>query len=197
MRAVPPVPGSGGFMRDRPTDRVMIGPRSRRREVSRPVRLRPITPADHADVLALNERNVELLAPLDEPRLAALQEVADHAHVIEEDDAFAGFVVTFASGSAYDGENFGWFAERYEDFCYLDRVVLHEDFRRRGLGSRVYDEIEQHAARTTALFTLEVNLDPPNEPSLAFHRARGYVEVGQRTTGDPSHVVAMLVKALH
>ena len=35
--------------------------------------LRPITPADHADVLALNERNVELLAPIDEARLVELR----------------------------------------------------------------------------------------------------------------------------
>ena len=41
--------------------------------------LRPMTSADHHDVLELNERNVELLAPLDEPRLAELVAVADNA----------------------------------------------------------------------------------------------------------------------
>ena len=97
--------------------------------------LRPMTSADHHDVLDLNERNVELLAPLDEPRLTELVDLADNASVIDVDGAFAGFVITFAAGSAYDGENFAWFTERYDDFCYLDRVVIHEDFRRRGLGS--------------------------------------------------------------
>ena len=73
-------------------------------------------------------------------------------------------MITFASGSAYDGENFGWFSERFGDFCYLDRIVIHEDFRRRGLGSEVYDELESSCGRP--LFALEVNLDPPNEGSL-------------------------------
>ena len=107
---------------------------------------------------------------------------------------FAGFVLTFMSGADYDGENFAWFGERYDDFCYLDRVVVHEDFRRQGLGTHLYDVLEEHAARTTPWFTLEVNLDPPNLPSLAFHRSRGFEEVGRR--GSPGHVVTMMAKSL-
>ena len=154
--------------------------------------LRPITARDHAAVLALNEDHVELLAPLDQPRLGVLLEESETAHVIDLEGTFAGFVGTFAAGSAYDGENFAWFTEHFDDFCYLDRVVIHEDFRRRGLASRVYDELESACGR--AAFTLEVNLDPPNEPSLAFHRRRGYVEVGQRVSGG--HLVSMLAKTL-
>lgn len=157
-----------------------------------PSLLRPITATDHAEVLALNERNVEVLAPLDEPRLVAMRGVAHTAAVLEVDGAFAGFVLTFTAGSAYDGENFGWFTERFEDFCYLDRVVLHEDFRRRGLGTRVYDELESTCGRS--LFALEVNLDPPNDASLAFHRARGFIEVDRRMFGG--HLVSMLTKPL-
>jgi uncharacterized protein len=154
--------------------------------------LRPITPRDHDSVLALNERHVELLAPLDRPRLLELVEAADRADVIDMDGEFAGFVITFASGSSYDGENFAWFAERHEDFCYLDRIVLHEHFHRRGLGTFVYDQLEGDCGRP--VFALEVNLDPPNEPSLAFHRARGYVEVGQRISGG--HLVSLMTKDL-
>ena len=154
--------------------------------------LRPMTAVDHHAVLDLNERHVELLSPLDEARLAALLADAENASVIDAEGAFAGFVITFAAGSAYDGENFAWFSERYDDFCYLDRVVLHEDFRRRGLGSLVYDELEGGCGRP--VFALEVNLDPPNDPSLAFHRARGYAEVGQRDSGG--HLVSLLAKRL-
>ncbi|MCW2850133.1 MAG: family N-acetyltransferase [Marmoricola sp.] len=154
--------------------------------------LRPVSAEDHADVLALNERNVELLAPLDEDRLDYLLGIADTAAVIDVDGAFAGFVITFASGSSYDGENFGWFTARFADFSYLDRVVIHEDFRRRGLGSEVYDELESTSGRP--LFALEVNLDPPNDASLAFHHARGFVEVGQRVSGG--HLVSLFLKTL-
>lgn len=163
---------------------------------SAPSVLRPITAADHAEVLELNERHVDLLAPLAEPRLVQLASWADRAAVIDVDGRFRGFVLTFASGSPYDGDNFRWFGERYPQFCYLDRVVVHDDFRRRGLATAVYDELEADAARTRPVLTLEVNIEPPNEPSLAFHRARGFVEVGRRTS-DVDHVVTMMVKQLH
>ncbi|MBV9830615.1 MAG: GNAT family N-acetyltransferase [Marmoricola sp.] len=158
--------------------------------------LRPLVPADHQAVLALNERNVELLAPLDEARLVQLVAWAETAAALDVDGTFAGFVLTFGAGSPYDGENFAWFSERYPDFTYLDRVVIHEDFRRRGLGTRVYDELEVACGRP--LFTLEVNIEPANEPSLAFHRARGFVDVGRRTIPHPSgdHDVTMMVKQL-
>ena len=41
--------------------------------------MRSMTSADHRAVLELNERNVELLSPLDEPRLSELVAVADNA----------------------------------------------------------------------------------------------------------------------
>ncbi|HET8560532.1 MAG TPA: GNAT family N-acetyltransferase [Marmoricola sp.] len=156
--------------------------------------LRPITAADHADVLALNERHVELLAPMDEARLTALVALADRASVIDHDSAFAGFVLTFRAGTAYDSVNYRWFTEHYDDFYYLDRIVVHEDFRRLGLGSLVYDELEAHARELSPVFALEVNLKPPNEPSLAFHRKRGYLPVGVQQAGG--HLVELMVKQL-
>jgi predicted GNAT superfamily acetyltransferase len=155
-------------------------------------RLRPIQPEDHAAVVALNDEHVELTAPMDEDQLADFVAAAEHADVIDVDGQLAGFVITFAAGAAYDGTHFGWFAERYPDYCYLDRIVIHEDFQRRGLGTFAYDELEGSCGKP--VLALEVNIDPPNEPSLAFHRARGYAEVGQSDASG--HLVALMVKQL-
>lgn len=155
--------------------------------------LRPVDDRDVADVLALNERNVVALAPMDEPRLHELRGLADRFDVIDVDGAFGGFVVTFAPGTSYDSENYRWFSDRRDDFYYLDRIVLHEDVRRRGLGGFVYDEVERTAAPHGRL-TLEVNLVPRNEPSLLFHERRGYVEVGR--LGDEQHLVSLMEKRL-
>ena len=54
------------------------------------------------------------------------------------------------------------------------------------------DELE--ATCEQPVLTLEVNLDPPNEPSLAFHARRGFVEVGQRDSGG--HLVSLMAKPL-
>ncbi len=155
--------------------------------------LRPLRDTDVADVLTLNDRNVVKLAPMDEARLHEVRETADRFDVLDVDGAFAGFVITFAPGTAYDSDNYRWFAARHERFYYLDRIVLHEGFRRRGLGGQVYDELERVAAPYTRL-ALEVNLVPRNDASLAFHAARGYREVGR--LGDDEHLVSLMEKPL-
>ena len=159
------------------------------------VLLHPVTDVDVDDVLALNEAEVDMLAPMDESRFHELRELADRFDVIQVDGAFGGFVITFAPGSAYDSENYRWFSARSPEggFYYLDRFALHESLRRRGIGGRIYDEIES-AAAAYGRMTLEVNLVPRNEASLAFHAGRGYVEVGR--LGDPEHLVSLMEKAL-
>jgi predicted GNAT superfamily acetyltransferase len=156
--------------------------------------LRAIEEGDRADVLELNEANVELLAPMDAARLAQLQARALRADVIDVDGAFAGFVITMGPGTDYDSPNYRWFATRYGTaFHYLDRIVLVDAFRRRGLASAVYDVVEADAAPVGRL-TLEVNAEPPNPASLAFHAARGYAEVGR--LGSPGKTVSLMAKRL-
>jgi predicted GNAT superfamily acetyltransferase len=151
--------------------------------------LRSVTDADVADVLSLNHRNVEMLAPMDEARLRELQSLADRCDVLDANGGFAGFVITFGPGTAYDSENYRWFAAQHDDFYYLDRIVLHEDFRRQGFGAFVYDELEAVAAKHGRM-VLEAYVH--NEGSLAFHRARGYVDVGE--IGDDDHRVTLMEK---
>ena len=105
-----------------------------------------------------------------------------------------GFTVTFAPGSAYHSINYRWFAQRYSDFSYLDRVVVAPAYRRQGIGSLIYDAAEQRA-RQRGRMTLEVYAEPPNEASLAFHERRGYEEVG-RLRQVNGKICAMLVKEL-
>lgn len=152
--------------------------------------LRPMTDDDVDAVLDLNRRHVELLSPMDAARLHQLRGWASRADVIVCDGQVAGFVLVFAPGSDYDSENYRWFSQEYGDaFDYLDRIVIDGTFRRRGLASAVYDAVEASAVPRGRL-VLEVNIDPPNEPSLAFHRARGYREVHQR--GASGHVVSLM-----
>ena len=156
-------------------------------------KLRPLRDADVADVLALNAANVEMLSPLDEPELQELAGRADRFDVLDVDGRFAGFVVTMTAGGDYDSPYYRWFSQNVDGFYYLDRIVLHPDFRRRGLGGFVYDEVERVAAPYGRL-CLEVNLVPRNDASLAFHAGRGFVELGR--LGDDVHLVSLMEKPL-
>jgi predicted GNAT superfamily acetyltransferase len=156
--------------------------------------LRPITDTDVPRVLRFNAEHVELLSPLDEQRLRLLLTWTSRADIITCDGADAGFVLVFGPGTAYDSPNYGWFSTRFgTEFAYLDRIVVDDAFRRRGLASAVYDVVEAAAADRGRL-VLEVNVDPPNAPSLAFHERRGYREVGR--LGTPGHQVSLLAKDL-
>jgi uncharacterized protein len=154
------------------------------------VLVRPATDDDTDEILRLNALEVPLVSAMDRERFELLRGWADRLLVAEVDGRFAGFVMTFGPGTAYDSPNYRWFSERFDaDFYYLDRVAVDPSQRRRGVAGAVYAEVERLAASYGRL-ALEVNIDPPNEPSLGFHRRRGYVEVGR--LGEPGHEVVML-----
>jgi predicted GNAT superfamily acetyltransferase len=157
--------------------------------------LRPITDSDVSTVLALNAADVTALSPLDHERLALLRKQAAQALVAEVAGQVVVFVLTFAPGSGYDSDNFAWFGQRYgSGFLYLDRIVVGAAHRRRGIAGRVYDAIEDEA-RAYGRLVCEVNSQPANPASLAFHSARGYAEVGHLSHG-PGKVTVMLCKEL-
>ncbi len=160
------------------------------------MRLRQYDAGSDADgVLHLNQTHLDAVGPLDEARLGWLVELADQVLVADDDGTLAGFALLLTPDSSYDSPNFRWFAERGASFYYLDRVVVAPTHRRRGIGAALYDAAERRAAPYGAM-ALEVYAVPPNEGSLAFHIARGYVEVG-RLEQDNGKIAAMLVKTLN
>lgn len=155
--------------------------------------IRPIEERDLDAVLALNQGALDGVGPLDPERLDWIVGLADRALVADIDGAIGGFVMTIAPGSAYDSPNFAWFERHFaaDPYVYLDRIVVAPDARRTGVASALYGQVE--GAHPVAL---EVYCEPPNIASLAFHAARGYVEVGQQPQSN-GKTVAMLVKPGH
>lgn len=157
------------------------------------MQLREYDPQDAEQVLSLNQSNLDGVGPLDEERLPWLVDLADSVLVADDDGTVAGFVVLIGPDSGYDSPNYRWHSERRTSL-YLDRVVVAPTHRRRGIGTLLYDAAEKRAV-PYGVMTLEVYAEPPNEGSLAFHAARGYVEVG-RLEQAGGKVAAMLVKVL-
>ena len=157
--------------------------------------VRPLTVDDAATVLDINETNVNHLAPMDEDEFRWFVEEATLAWGVEVDAALVGFVLVLEPGLAYPSRNYAWFSERYDDFLYLDRVAIDERARRQGVGTVVYDEVERRAADRGVPLLLEVNLEPRNDPSLAFHAGRGFEEVGTLEHDGGAKVVRLLAKA--
>lgn len=154
--------------------------------------IRPLTEHDADDVLRINEASVHHLAPMGPDELTWFLVHAACAWGVEVDDELAGFVLVLPPGLDYASDNYRWFSARYDRFTYLDRVALDERHRRQGIGSVLYDAVEAEAHGRGGPLLLEVNVRPANEASLAFHDARGYVEVGTLAHDGGAKVVRLL-----
>lgn len=156
--------------------------------------LREPTRADWPRLLELNLASERELSALDEQRLEWILSLAHSAVAVEAEREIVGFALAIAPGTPYDSENYRWFAARFEQFLYLDRIVVAESQRRRGIATQLYDAMEA-AARPLGRMVCEVNVLPANPASLAFHAARGYAEIGRLEHG-PEKVVALLSKEI-
>ena len=146
--------------------------------------IRPVDPTDLSRILEINQANVPEVGSVDAGRLEFIVAESPIALAAEASDDVVGFCLVLASDSTYDSVNYRWFTERYDNFMYLDRVAVDSAARGRGVGSALYAEVDRRMAEITGAdhLALEVNVDPPNEVSLGFHAALGFVEVGQQDT---------------
>jgi hypothetical protein len=164
---------------------------------SEPAVLRDATPADFPAILALNQASVEVLSPLDGPRLAGLHAEAASHRVVEAGGRVVAFLLAFREGAGYDSVNYRWFAARYPRFLYVDRVVVDAAARGRGLGARLYDDLEALArAQGVDLLACEIDVAPPNPASTRFHARRGFREVGRQAVQGGTKEVSLQVLAL-
>jgi predicted GNAT superfamily acetyltransferase len=139
--------------------------------------MRPIEPADLAAIVALNNAHDREMGSIDMAALASLLSVAAHARVIGAVDAF---LIALDHRVPSQGPNHSWFLARYPSFFYIDRVCVAAHARKQGLARALYeDAFAKAGARGSELICCEVNLDPPNPVSDAFHAALGFSEVGR------------------
>ena len=154
--------------------------------------LRAAVPGDFARIVALNDAEVTATSAMDLARLTRLDALAAYHRVIELEGRIAAFLLAMDDGAAYDNDNFRWFAARYPRFLYVDRIVVDAGHAGRGLGSRLYRDLFEHARRAgIGTIVCEYNLEPPNPASAAFHARFGFNEVGTRRIAGDSKRVSM------
>lgn len=135
-----------------------------------------VSAEDEAAILALNNEHAAELSWLEPERLSFLLGEAFYTRRIGDLEAF---IMTFDQDARYDSPNFVWFRERYPRFVYVDRVVVAAQARGRGHARRLYQDLFGQVERAGhTLVTCEVNTDPPNPASDAFHAALGFAEAG-------------------
>jgi uncharacterized protein len=128
-------------------------------------------------ILELNALHEVETSPLTRDKLTTMMQNAFHwAGVNYGRD---GYIITFDQDADYDSANFLWFKSRYDRFVYVDRIVVADHARGKGLAKSLYKDLFE-LARTEGhkYIACEINTDPPNPGSFSFHKSMGFAEVG-------------------
>lgn len=147
---------------------------------------------DDARILALNAASEVETSRLD-PGL--VRWFAQNACYAAGDPEGMSVLFAFDQEAAYTSPNFLWFREREPRFVYVDRIIVAAEARGRGLARRHYETLFAWARSAGfAVVVCEVNIEPPNPASWAFHEAMGFEMVGEAR--GPAKRVGYLRRAL-
>jgi predicted GNAT superfamily acetyltransferase len=150
---------------------------------------------DFETVLLLNAAAVPHVNLIDERELEWFVEHSVCALATKIDEQLAGFMIGLRPGTQYQSANYRWFCEHYDDFAYVDRIVVADWAQRRGIAEALYREFAQSQSDAPVM-TCEVNLRPANEGSMKFHQRMGFKQVASQEVDDGNKEVALLEKTL-
>jgi uncharacterized protein len=155
----------------------------------------PKPSADEAAILALNRAHVAETSTLEAAELRSL--LAQAFHVGTCDRGREAFLIALDQDAVYLSPNFLWFKSRHERFVYIDRIIVAPAQRGRGLARLLYEELITAAARARhTLIGCEVNMEPPNPASDAFHAALGFAEAGRAVLPGGAKRVRYLTRGI-
>jgi hypothetical protein len=156
--------------------------------------IRDASDADRAWMLALNALHETETAPMDAAFLARLSAAAFRTLVA---DGEAGLVIGLDQDCFDAGPNWRWFAARHARFVYVDRVIVAQAARGRGIARALYLALAA-AARAAGheRIVCEYNIDPPNPASAAFHAALGFMPLAEEYLPDRGKTVRYCLLAL-
>jgi uncharacterized protein len=146
-------------------------------------------------ILSLNNQHARETSALDDADLGALLDMAFYARGI--DRGATAFLIAFDQNAAYRSPNFLWFKASQQSFVYIDRIIVSSSARGQGIARLLYEDLFAVAKQAGhERVVCEVNIEPPNLVSEAFHRAMSFDEVGKATIHDGTKTVRYLEKKL-
>jgi hypothetical protein len=156
--------------------------------------IRDIEAADLPFLLALNNQSAAEVNALTADALARLVAVAASARLVGDGARLSGFLIAFDQSSPTQGPNHAWFLQNLPAFVYIDRVVIALEARGQGLGRRLYEDLSSVAAGRP--LCCEVNVEPANPASLAFHERLGFSPRGEAVDPRNGKLVRYFVRSL-
>ena len=159
------------------------------------LRIRDTRTDELQDLLDLNQAHVPHVGSVSLDGLVHLYNEAVYFRVAESKDRIMGFLIALEPNADYDSLNFLWFRDRYKSFVYIDRIAIAPEGHRKGIASRLYQDLESYAiTRKIPIMVCEYNLRPKNEISRLFHGNYGFKEVGRQNTEQGKKLVSLQIR---
>lgn len=156
------------------------------------ITLRDLTPEDCARIVELNEAEVLQTSAMNMARLAQLVALSCYHKVALLDGRVAAFLLAMRDGTAYENKNYSWFAARFQQFIYVDRIVVSSEFSGLKIGSLLYADLFDYTrAQGIKTVTCEYNIQPPNPASKNFHDKFGFKELATQWVANGAKEVTL------
>ena len=138
-------------------------------------------------IFDLNQSNTPEVGSLDSIKhLKGLLSLSSNNLFVSLNNEIIGFIVCFREGANYQSLNYKFFSKNETKFLYIDRVVIKDAYRRKGIGLNLYQYIESIAMEENIPLCCEVNTKPLNKVSIDFHTNFGFKEIGNYDSGTGS-----------
>ena len=155
--------------------------------------IHPATIDDFAVIESLNNSVVNLTSPMDAERIQQLHAMSSYHRVIVQDRQLMAFLLVLGPDCDYNSVNYQWFDQHYDNFAYIDRIVVRDGSRGRGLGTLLYENLFAWAiSQQIGNIVCEYNVEPLNEASRKFHNTLGFQEVSLERIGQAKRVSMQL-----
>jgi predicted GNAT superfamily acetyltransferase len=143
------------------------------------MRIEDVSSAHNAQILRMNREFVHWLAPMTQTGLDHILGRATYARQIND---ASGVLIGYAHDQDYPNhENLKWLKTRLDDFFYIDRIIIDRAAQGKGLGLRLYADVEAFARRRMhPWLACEVNIIPDNPASHRFHLKAGFQVMGEQ-----------------
>lgn len=158
------------------------------------IQIRNTTPEDYPRIVELNQAEVQQTSAMDLTKLSALAEMSCYHKVAVVDGQIAAFLLAMPENVAYQSENYVWFAARFPQFIYVDRIVVGAEFSGLKIGSLLYQDLFSYArSHGIQSITCEYNIQPPNPASKNFHDKFGFKQIDTQWVANGSKQVSLQV----
>ena len=139
----------------------------------------------------INQQQVPKVGSVSLEEFINLIKISDISYGILKKGICLGFVICLRENTKYHSINYKFFQKRHKKFFYIDRIAVVNEYQSSGIGSTLYKKLLSLRDSFNIPICAEVNIDPPNELSINFHKKHGFSEIIECTIKEGYSVVYM------